>query len=238
MDFTLPDSVKIEEEKDTLGGGGGVIESSIVKATIEMVYNDTASSGAKSIVIVAKTDEGNTIRQTTFISNKAGGYTYTNDKGTYPLPGFSQMSHALEAITGKPLGNTQDIQEKTIKLYDFDLKKEVPVKRQVFMDTLGKVVKIGVLKVSEEKATKESNYKDGTGEFREYNSFDKWFDAETDMTVLEQKDDSITEPKFMAKWLEKNEGKVKVIKAKNPGVASGAVSGAPATTTSTLFPTA
>lgn len=225
MDLNLPSSVQAEEEKDIVASGG-VLDAAVYKGTVELVYMDKAASGAININIHFN-NGSRVIRQTIYISNKKGGFTYHKDGKDFPLPGYSQVDHFFKAVTSKGIAQ-QVTEEKTIKIYDYDAKKELPQQRTVFMEALGKPMAVGVIKVSEEKTTKDSGYVDGTGEFREYNEFDKWFNAETGMTRLEELDDSITEATFIHKWKEKNEGKVKVKRAKNPGAAaSGATSGAP-----------
>lgn len=230
-DFNLPTGVQAEEEKDTLGSGP--LPSDVYAGMVELVYLDKAASGAKSINIHFKTKEGQSVRQTVYISNKKGEYTYERDGKQSPLPGYSQMDHFFKALTGKGL-NEQSLEEKTIKIYDFEAKAEKPVQRQVFMGAINKPLAIGIILVSEEKTTKESNYKDGTGEFRELNEFHKFFDASSGLTNSE-KAAGETEPAFLQKWKEKWVGQTKVKKAKNPGTASGATAGAPAGGAPKLF---
>lgn len=235
MDFNLPSSVVAEEEKDIVATGGP-LEAGVYPGVVELVFLDKAESGAININIHFNTGS-RIVRQTTYISNRSGGFTYHKDGKDHPLPGYSQMDHFFKAVTGKGL-NQQATEEKTIKLYDYNAQKEVPVTRTVFMEALGKPIAAGIIQISEEKTTKESGYKDGTGEFRQYNEFDKWFNAETGMTRLEELDDSVTEASFIHTWKEKNVGQVKVKKAKNPGAAkTGAMSGAPtpAAATTSLF---
>jgi len=135
------------------------------------------------------------------------------------------MNSFFLGVTGKGLGQ-QETTKKTIKIYDFESKSDKPVEVDVFTDALGQKLAIAIMKISEEITTKESMYQDGTGKFRDQNEFVKFFDASTGLTVAE-KTRGDTSPKFLNEWKDKYTGKTRVKKAKNPGVATGAVDGAP-----------
>jgi len=236
MSFDLPSNVVVEEEVDTVGTGGAV-DSNVYAGVLDLVYMDKSKNGAVSINIHFNTD-GKIIRNTTYISNQAGKFTYNKEGKEYPLPGYSQMDSFFKAVTGKGIADNQTMEEKHLKVWVDG--KEVLQPRKCFMDAQGKKIAIGVLKVSEEKTVKtdqkEANGKDkyvGTGEFRDTNEFDKYFDAETGLTNVE-KAGGITEPEFLNTWKEKKVGFVKVKKAKNQP-AAGSKPGAPAKPASSLF---
>lgn len=226
MDLNLPSSVKVEEEKDTLGGRV-LLNSNIYPGIVDLCYMDKSDKGAISVNIHFKTKDNQVVRETTYISNRDGEFTYKDKQSgeVKPLPGYSQMDSFFKAVTGKGIGQ-QLKEEKTISLWDKDAKKELPAKRTVFMDVHQQPIAAGILKVSEEKTTKESNYKNGTGEFFEKNELVKWFNVETGLTHVEQAA-GITAPTFFNEWKEKYENKVIERKAKVPGKASAATAGAP-----------
>ncbi len=231
MSFALPEGVAVEEEKDSLGGGV-VVDANVYKGIIENVYQDKSDGGAISINIHFKMEDGRVLKQTTYISNRAGGFTYTRDGKSNPLPAYSQMNSFFKAVTGKGIAANQATEEKMVKIYKDN--KETPLPRDCFVDAIGQEIAIGILKISDEKTTKsggkDEKGKDiyvGTGEFREINEFDKFFDAASGLTVVEKLAGETT-PEFLAAWKEKNAGKVRVKKAKISGTASGATAGAPA----------
>lgn len=220
LDINLPEGVVAEEEKDVIGGGANILESGVYPGVMELVYLSANAKGTKSVTahFKKKTDE-QVVKVTTYISTKedaAGNvrYTYTDKQSgdTKPLPGYSQVNAMFLALTGKPFSNDQPAQEKVINLYDFMAKEDVPTKVTVFSDTLNKPIAVGILRVSEEKTTAESNYKQGTGEFRDYNEFDKYFNAAglttTEITA------GLSSPVFLPKWKEKNTGVTRIKKAK------------------------
>lgn len=223
INLSLPDQVEVEEERDTLGGG--VLPSDVYRGKIDLVYMDKSDKGAISVNIVFKTYGERLVRQTVYISNKKGEFTYEKDGKKHPLPGYSQMDAFFTAATGKGIAK-QETEEKTIKIYDFEQKAEVPVKRMVFTGATGQPLAIGIVHLQEEKTTADSGYKDGTGEFRDMNIFDKFFDPDTGLTNLEKKNGE-SEPAFLQQWKEKNAGQIRIKKAKNSGAATGATAGTP-----------
>lgn len=237
MSFALPSDVVVVEEKDTVGNGGAV-DTNVYSGTLDLVYQDVSKNGAISINIHFNVED-KIVRQTTYISNQAGKFTYNKDGKNYPLPGYSQMDSFFKAVTGKGIAEQEQL-EKVLKLYDFEQKKEVPVPRKCFVDAQGQRIAIGILKVSEEKTVKttetEANGKVkyvGTGEFREINEFDKYFDADSGLTNVE-KAGGITEPEFLNIWKTKKVGTVKVKAAKNQP-AAGSKAGSAAKPATSLF---
>ncbi|NRA77146.1 MAG: hypothetical protein HRU18_02965 [Pseudoalteromonas sp.] len=227
--FALPTGVKAEEERDVVSSASGPLATNVYPGTIEMIYLDKSDKGALNYNIIFKTKDGKTVRETIHYSNRAGDLTYMckKDNVPKPLPGYSQLSAMIEAITGMALTDPdQETETKSIKLMDWGLRKEVPVEKVVFMNTINVKCEAAIYLNSEEKTTKESGYKDGTGEFREVNRFMKFLD-EDGLTTVERKAGK-SEAKHKAQWLDKNEGQIKIVKAKNPGTkAAAATAGAP-----------
>ena len=234
--LALPTGVTADVEKDSLGGG--ILPAKTYPGKITLVYMDKSDKGALSVNIHFEEEAGGrTVRQTTYISNQKGEFVYIKDGKTFPLPGYSQMNAFFEATTGKGIAE-QETTTKTVKLYIYKdgNGSDQNVEREVFMDLKDHACVAGILLVSEEKATKESNYKDGTGEFREFNEFGKWFDTEG-FTATERAG-GLEAPVFIHDWKKKFMDQSVVRKAKNPGAASGGKEGAPAgaaTTTKSLF---
>lgn len=232
--LSLPEGMAPEEDKDVLGSGG-VLESGVYKGTIEMVYLDASDSGAKRINIHFKRGES-VVKNTTYISARPDDpakpdevrFTYIDKKtgNPKPLPGYSQMNAFFEATTGKGITD-QPSEVKMVKVYNYEAKKELPTEVTVFTGPIGKEIAIGILKISEEKATKESRYKQGTGEFREYNEFAKYFDANNGQTTAE-KEAGVSVAEFLPKWKDKHTGKTRVKRAAIPSTTpTGATAGAP-----------
>jgi hypothetical protein len=241
MDLSLPSGVTAEEDKDVLGGGG-VLESGIYKGVVEMVYMTTSAGGARGVTIHFNKG-GQIVKNNTWISTKpidindpdTVRYTYHDTRsGTdKALPGYSQMNAFFLAVTGKGIVE-QKWETKTVGIYSFEAKGDVNTDVPVAVDALDKELAIGILKISEEKTTAASGYKDGTGEFRDSNEFNKYF-SPVDGSTAEERAANITGAVFFAKWKAKNDNKTRVKKAKNSGAAAGATAEAPAKPSANVF---
>lgn len=223
VNLSLPKDVTAEDE-DFLGNSG-LLESGAYKGTIEMIYIDYSRNGAMNINLHFNY-KGNVRKFTEYISNRAGEFTYQDKRTGKPkaMPGYALMNSLFMLVNNKPLSD-QTLESKMVKIYDYNKKAEVPKEVQVFTELLNQPISIGILKVSEEKTTAESNYQQGTGEFRESNQIDKFFDPTTGQTSTEK--DSGKDPSFLSKWKNRNDNKVKVKKAPKPGTPSEGKAGMP-----------
>jgi len=229
MDLFKKDA-SIEQEKDTLGGGGFVWDTGLYDVVIDSVYMDQSKGGAYSLNFVFKTAEGKELRNTQYVTSGTAKGTrnyYEKDGKKHYLPGFTAANDIAVAATGKELSGLE-MEDKIVEIYDFDLKKKVPTTKPVFMEMIGKTFKLGVQKVKEYK-----NIKNDAGDYvpgpdiKEFNEVAKSFNNEG-LTSVEAKA-GITEPEFVNKWLERN--KADFVKDKTKGVtptAGGGASGMPA----------
>lgn len=201
---SLTKDASIQDETDTLGGGGtsGPVESGLYKVVIETAYISTSTGGAMGLVLQFKTEAANIVRQTMWMtSGKAKGGTnyYMRGDEKFYLPGFLHADSLAHIITGKNI-NELDTETKVIGLYDFAARKEVPTKVEMVMELVGKAVIIGLIKQTVDKNVKDDNgdYVP-SGETRDENELDKLFQAETHLTAAEIKLGA-TEAKFMETW--------------------------------------
>jgi len=212
------------KEEDVLGGSR-TVPSNVYTAGVKMAYLDKAASGALCVVfdfaLLVNGKERNH-KETIYISNKEGSFTYKDkkDQSDQPLPGFVMVDTICKTITGKSI--TQLTTEtKTIKVYDFDQKAEVPKEKEVLMELLRGKLELGILEITVDKTTKDqTGAYVPTGETRDQNELSKVFNSDG-MTLLE-KDSGATESKFKNAWIAQYAEK-KVNKAK--GAASGARAG-------------
>jgi len=217
----------LEESGDRLGGGG-VLESGPQDGVIKVAYvGKSASSDAQSITTIIDMN-GFEYRETFWITNRKGENFYTDKQDAtkkHGLPGFVMVDNMCQLATGHGLA-AQETEEKTVNIYDFEAKKELPKNVQVLTGLIGKPITAGVKKVVVDKTKKDGNgVYQPTGETRDTNEIDKFFHAETKRTVTEYKQ-GIEEAQFYPKWVEKNEGKT-VNKAKGAEGKSGAPGSAP-----------
>lgn len=185
---TIKSDNTIENEKDSVGGGG-VLESGLYPFKILSAYVTKAASEAIGIVLNFENADKKRLRQTVYItSGKAKGGTnyYTDKQGEKQyLPGYL-MANSLALLTvGKEI-NELDTEDKVIPVYNSEAKKEIPTKVDMIMDLVGQEVLLGVLKQKVDKTAKDgSGAYVPTGETREENEIDKIFRASDRMTTAE-----------------------------------------------------
>lgn len=227
MDLSLPTGVEAEKDRDALGGGA--IESGVYKGIIDMLFIDTFPSGAQKFNIHFKHD-GRVTKYDFCISTRPqadGNVRYTYPKGgkDNPLPGYSEMDRFFVALTGS-ITAQQSNQLKTVNIFNYKEKKEVPTEVTVFTDCIGKELAVGILSIKEEGTLAQSQdsahppYSEGTGKLYNKNKFDKYFDAKSGLTTTE-KQAGATEPAFLDKWKKKNDGVTQTIQAEFTGLVDG-----------------
>jgi hypothetical protein len=124
--------------------------------------------------------------------------------------------------TDKPL-DEQAEEEKVVKIYDYEAKKDLPKSVPVLVDLIGKRIVLGIKKTKEDKSKKDAsgNYQP-TGETRDANNIDKVFHDPSLITVAEataaaEKNEAPV-ANFHKSWVDRNQGTVK----DNTSTAAGA----------------
>lgn len=236
----LKRSDKVEAPKDTLGGGFSVLASDVYDAQVVMAYLGTSSGGAAFIDFEFKLANDSTHKERVYVSSgdaKGNSNQYERKGKMYYLPGFIVADDIAAVTTGHLLAD-QDVEDKDVKIYDFDAKAEVPKEVPVLTGLLGKQLKLGIRKVIEYKRKEVSPKVWKTiDETREFNEIDKVFN-EDGFTVLELLDGA-EETDFLEQWVERNKGKDKdLTKNKKPEVTGtgGSGVGSPAAPKKSLFP--
>ena len=222
----------VEGEKDILGGGGA-LDSGLYDLTIKVAYVTTSSGGALALNTIFDYN-GKEVRQQFWMTSgndKGNKNTYTKDGKEFYLPGFITANSLALLTVGKEISQL-DLEEKTIKLYDFEAKGEVPTKVQVFTELTGQTITAGIQKQTVDKNI-DSGQVDGngrkiyvpSGETRDINEVVKFFRADDGLTVPEI-EAQVTEAKFKNDWENKFAGKT-INRAKGlDGVKAGAPSAA------------
>lgn len=225
--FGTLNTVGLEESEDRLGGNFGAVESDIYTMDIAAMYAGKSSGGATSVTLIGKMGTRE-YRETFYVTNKKGENFFLNkdDKTKkVPLPGFTYIDEICLVATGKPLSE-QDTEDKVVRIYDADAKKELPKSVPMLTECVGKTISLGILKRLENKNVKD----DSTGEYvataetRDVNVTDKVFDTESKMTVVEARAGS-SEAAFHQGWLERNKGKTRDMRSIKEGEAGA--TGAP-----------
>ena len=204
-------NVTEEAASDSLGGVF-MVDSGVYNFIIEVAYLNKSSGGAVALNMHLK--DGNTmLRQTVYITSgdkKGNKPTYTDKKTGEEkyLPGRNQINELCKIVTGNPKGidGLSDPEEKIIKLYNFDARKEVDTKVEMVMDLVGQPVTLGIQKIIENKSVKnDSGAYVKTNDKREINEIAKIFRAADGLSMAEI-DKGATESLFKADWAKKNTG--------------------------------
>jgi len=199
----------LEESKDVAGGAYQALPSDIYSAVIKLAYaGKSRSSDARSVTFHADIN-GTEYRETVWITSGKGVNYYVSKedgKTRIPLPGFSTIEELCLLATQEPL-SAQTTEEKVVKLYNFEERKEVPTPVQVLTSLIGKEVNLGILREIVDKTARDDsgNYVP-TGETRTQNVTSKVFHPESNKTVNEYRHE-VKDPEFYETWIAQNQGK-------------------------------
>lgn len=231
----------LEESQDRLGGFRP-FETDIYTGKIKAMYATKSSGGAMGIQVIAEFD-GKEYREELWVTNKKGENFFLNkdDKTKkVPLPGFTVADDICLIACGKPL-SAMATEERTVKVYDYEAKKELPKGVDMLTEAIGATISLGIVKSLVNKNEKRGDEYVPTAETRDENNIDKVFHPEQKLTVAEARAGS--EAKFWDSWLERNKGNTRDKRTVKEG-AAGAVRGAapkageaPSTTRKSLFQT-
>ena len=227
----------VDDSSSDSVGGFAPFESAVLSMNLVMAYIDYAKSKAASVNLIFKDANDKELRVTEYItSGEAKGckphYIHKKTGKKVALPGYSKINDLCLVMTGKTFAE-QTAEEKTINIYDYESKSDKPQQRKVIMTLLKQKVKVGVLLVTQDKTEKnDAGVYEPTGETRQVNEADKFFNIDSDLTGAEITAGS-TEAKFIKTWLKKSDGEVKDTSTK---VAAKAGAPAAANSTASLFP--
>lgn len=206
--FSNLNATDVDKGEDRLGGGGFILETDVYRGTIKMAYAITADSGARGVVLITDFG-GKEYRETFYITNKKEETFWTNDQGKkMALPGFTVIDDLAMVTTEKSILK-QDSENKIVKVYNYETKKDENTSVPVLVDLIGKPCLMAIYKNLENKSQKDSNgkYVD-IADTRDTNSVEKVFHEPTGLT-LNEATSGATEAVFIHSWTEKHKGKVK-----------------------------
>lgn len=218
-----------EKEKDVLGGRAP-LPTDAYDGKIVVAYITTSTGGARAFNFVIDIN-GKLVRETIYVTNKQGQVVYVKDGKKYPLPGYSLVNAITKLTIGKEIPQLT-FENKLVKIWNFELKKDVATEVPVAVELVGEAVNLGIELIRENKQQKDQagNYVD-TAEIREVNSITRVFHTKTGQTAAEY--DAQAPAEFKALWLKEFKGKVRDKTNKNltPATTAASTGGtAPSTT--------
>lgn len=199
----------IQNEADVVMTGGP-LDSGIYEGTIALAYIGKSSGGATSLNLHL-TIEGREVRQKLWVASgdaKGNKNYYERNGEKHYLPGFNVANSLCLLTVGKEIAQLET-EEKTVSLFDFDAKAEVPTKVQALTDLHGQEALFGILRQTVDKNVKDANGNYvASGEVRDENEIDKIFRARDRMTTAEIRAQA-EEPAFYETWKENFSGKTR-----------------------------
>lgn len=218
-----------EKEKDVLGGRAP-LPTDAYDGKIVVAYITTSTGGARAFNFVIDIN-GKLVRETIYVTNKQGQVVYVKDGKKYPLPGYSLVNAITKLTIGKEIPQLT-FENKLVKIWNFELKKDVATEVPVAVELTGEAVNLGIELIRENKQQKDQagNYVD-TAEIREVNSITRVFHTKTGQTAAEY--DAQGPAEFKALWLKEFKGKVRDKTNKNltPATTAASTGGAAPSTT-------
>jgi hypothetical protein len=201
-----------------------VVPSDCYPVKVKLAYLGQSTKGAMfmHLVMEQEPDAMFEVTERIYFTTRDGKTTYTSGNEERPLPGFQRLDELCKAITGNGLLENKP-EKKTIKLWSYEQKKEVPTEVEVFTTLMGQNFQAGLIRKIENKRVQDELGEWVAGpEKREFNTLDKAFTADG-LTVKETKA-GVKEPEFKKSWLDKRKGKDRdeydpAVAAKSAGVA-------------------
>ncbi|MCF8861659.1 ssDNA binding protein [Agrobacterium phage OLIVR2] len=206
----------IEEQEDRLGGFSRK-PTSVYEADIKTAYLVKSKHGAHGLNLIA-TINGQEYREPTIWFTNRNGENFYVDKETKKkkqLPGFNLVNNLCRLAIDKEL-HELDTEDKTVKVYDPDEKKELPKSVPCIVELHGAKVLFAIVEQTVDKTEDDGNGNYvPTGEGRDENVIEHVFHYDLRATVNElvaiakAEQDGKTPPKieFAEKWLERYDGK-------------------------------
>lgn len=226
----LKTSATVEQESDSVGGAF-LLDSGAYDMVVDLAYLSKSAGGALSLNLHLKGEGNSLIRNTLWITSgdaKGNKNTYKDREGKDQyLPGFNQANSLALLTVGKEIGDLET-ETKVVNLYDFDKKKELPTKVEVYTDLLNQDITVGLIKQIVDRNVKDDagNYVP-SGQTREENEIGKLFRFSDKMTTAEIRSEA-PDATFLEKWKEKWTGNTRD-RSSGTAASTGTTAGAPPT---------
>lgn len=181
-------AAKAEVEDDFIGGGG-VLDTDIYPGVIKYAFvGKAANSDARCLNLSIMVNNKTEVSRQIWMTNRKGDVTYKDKKTGEEknLPGYNQINGLCMLLVSKEVGD-MDVEEKTLNLYDFDAKKELPQTVDCFVELHGLPLQVAIQRQTVDKTEKNESTGDydPTGETRDVNEFIKFFPEDRLVTISE-----------------------------------------------------
>jgi len=188
------------------------LDTDVYPGIIKMAFVGQSAGGAANVTLEVKLDNGKTYKETIYVTNRQGSNTYEKDGKEFYLPGFLTVNQIALFATGKDLFELEeDLETRTVKIYDFQAGKEVAQDVQAIIPLIDQPVLIAIEEYEDVKKTKQGNEYVATGEIAIRNQIQKVYHPETRQTYVEASEEK--EATQLDSWLADNKGKVRKLKS-------------------------
>ena len=237
--MSLMDSVtedkNVVDDGDRIGGFQ-IWPSGLYKTKIDEAFMTVSNEGAIGLAVTLKNDKGNIYKEIFWVVGKKGKTYWERDGVRHNIPGFDRAKHLCLLTTGKTLKELEDtVEVKIINERNRDTSEMGQKKVDMVMGLLDQEINVGIIANIVDKNIKDDkgNWVP-SGETREQNEIDKFFDSETNLTYSEIKAGK-TEPDFAAEWANNWNGKTKNKARGLPGTGNAPATGGAKPATKSLF---
>ena len=152
------------------------------------------------------------------------------------MPGFATIDSLAQIVLGKSIVSC-DSEKRTINLYNFDTKSEVPTEVDMLVELIGKPVCAAVLYQIQDKNSKnlQTGAYEPTGQTYSTNTIDKFLSPDERKTAAEIANKIPAD--FAEKWLAKWKGQIddQSTEVKSAGLKGAPVASGDAAPKSSLF---
>ena len=206
----------LETQEDRLGGFSRK-ETNVYPLDIKIAYITESKNGALGLNLIG-TINGQEYREPVIWFTNRDKENFYKDKDSgkkKPLPGFVTVNNLCRLAVDKELFEL-DTEDKTVKIYDPEEKKEVPKSVPCITELHGSKVLVAVVEQTVNKSEEDGKggYRD-IADSRDENFIEHVFHAEYEATVNEltkmgeakAEGKDIPEPTFLKMWVEKYAGK-------------------------------
>jgi dimeric dUTPase (all-alpha-NTP-PPase superfamily) len=186
--FANKKAAKDDKVESDFMGGGFLLDTDIYQGKIKYAYiGKAANSDARNCTLCIDF-AGKEVTKSIWMTNRDGDVTYTDKKTKEQknLPGYNQINSLAMLLLSKEVGDL-DVEEKTLKLYDYDAKADVAQAVDCFVELHGLDLSVAVERQTVDKTEKNESTGDyePTGETRDVNEFIKFFPQEPLVTLSE-----------------------------------------------------
>mgnify|MGYP006914387286 CR=1 FL=1 len=205
----------MNENSDRLGGGFQLFKSDIYRAKVEVAYATKSANGAMGLVVkfnvyIEGESKPRLYTQTFWLSNRQGQTFYVDKEGkSQNLAGFNHANHLTALCCNKSI-NEIATEERQIKLYNAEAKKEILTAVPCLVDLTGCEVGLAIIQRrvnKQEKSTSTGEY-ENTPEERFINEIDKIFAINGNMAWTFDERRNNLPAEFAIKWLDRWKDKV------------------------------